>query len=86
MIISPPAQLILQHFGAQDIGHNFEYPSQLSALFESSAKCEAAQKELEDLGLLELGPEIRHADDRVRAAALTMDGARYIQKLDEFWP
>lgn len=80
--LSQTAKRLLKHF--QDKGlreRDFEIPATMLALFDDREKCEAAQAELENRGLIELGPEgQRPAPNRIRSAALTLEGVRFLQE------
>ena len=80
--LSESAKVIMRHFRDKEIPQlAYEYPSILEGLFNEPEECERAQAELYSLGLIDLGPELpRHipANSRVRAAALTLEGERYI--------
>jgi hypothetical protein len=81
--LSENALRILRHFREEGFGQQtYELPANLEALFAGPEACEQAQAELKAHGLIDLGPE-RHAADPsgVRAACLTREGARYVQKL-----
>lgn len=75
---------MLQYFknsGAQQVV--FELPADLAKLFADPEQCGVAQTGLAGLGLLELGPEMsKFMPNRIRAAALSLDGVRFIAKAD----
>lgn len=75
---------MLRHFkstGAPQM--MFELPGNLVKLYSDSEQCEVAQTGLARLGLLELGPEMsKIMPSRIRAAALSLDGVRFIAKAD----
>jgi hypothetical protein len=61
----------------------YELPGKLRALFDDPEECENAEAELEALGFIVLGPERQPhipKPDRIRAAALTLDGERFIDR------
>ena len=59
----------------------YEVPAKLIELFDDPEDCENAEAELEALNLIALGP-LPHfaAPHRVKAAALTLDGIRFIDR------
>jgi hypothetical protein len=73
---------ILRHLwdkGARQM--EYEYPDELAKLFVDSKDCEDAEAELAAAGLINLGaapPEHVPLKHRIRSAALTLDGERYI--------
>jgi hypothetical protein len=82
--LSPGAKKMLRHFkdNVKDQGA-YEYPTTLEKLFSSAEECEAAQVELEKAGVLVLGrASAAHIPvrNRIRSAALTLDGERFLQK------
>jgi hypothetical protein len=59
----------------------YEYPSELAKLFSDPKDCEDFEAELAAAGLIDLGAApLEHVPlkNRVRSAALTLDGERYI--------
>lgn len=76
--------MILRHFRDEKIGQlEYEFPETLSALFSKPEECEQAQDELYGLGLIALGPALpKHipVSNRVRAAAVTLEGVRFIER------
>jgi hypothetical protein len=81
-IISEEAKTMLRHFRDNKIGQLlYEYPDVLRRLYVDARDCERAQLELNRLGFLELGPGVPShipVANRVRAAALTLEGERFI--------
>lgn len=84
MDISEAAKIMLRHFRDEKIAQlAYEYPATLAGLYSDPEECEAAQEELSSLGFVDLGPELpRHIpqSNRVRAAAITLEGERFIQR------
>jgi hypothetical protein len=84
--LSENAKKLLRHF--RDGGFKqraFEYPAKMETLFTDAEGCEAAQDELVRLGILELVPEVSThmpVKNKIRAAALTLDGERFLQEND----
>lgn len=84
--LSEGAKVILRHFrdtGAEQLA--YEYPATIAALFSDPQQCEDALEELYSEGLIELGAELpRHipVSNRVRAAAITLEGLRLIERGD----
>ena len=83
--LSADAMKMLRHFKEKGYGQRvYELPGKLLDVFGGDAEvCEAAQEELASAGFLELGdPPPRHIPlpHRIRAAALTLDGERYVSK------
>lgn len=83
--ISNNAKKILRHFRDNNFQQlAYEYPATLEAMFPGDAEaCEAALGELEGLGLVALGqkmPSHLPQKNRIRAAAITLEGQRYIEK------
>lgn len=83
--LSAGAKKILRHFRDKQIPQlAYEYPAKLAELFPGDPEaCETAQAELASLGLIALGPQMpAHLplDNRIVAAAITLDGERYIKK------
>ena len=83
--LSAGAVTILQHFHAKRLRQmDYELPAILAALFNDPQECEAAEEELEAMGLVTLGrapPAHIPVPHRVRAAALTLEGERFLQRL-----
>lgn len=79
---SEGAKKILRHLKAQGMSQmEFEYPAELEKLFDNAKDCEAAEAELKGLGLIELGAgpgEHLPVKNRIRPAALTLEGERYL--------
>jgi hypothetical protein len=83
MQLSDAARKLLRHFQDNDLAHGeYEYPATLLQVFDGDAEaCEKAQQELAKWGLLNLGaPATRHGTSRVRSAALSLSGDRYLGK------
>ena len=84
--LSETAKKLLRHFRDVDLKqHVFEYAGNMEALFSDAEKCEAAQAELARLNILELSPEPpghQSAKNKIRSAALTHEGERYLQTID----
>jgi hypothetical protein len=81
--LSPGAIKMLRHFKDENFRQAaYELPGKLSALFGDDAEaCEDAQAELSGKGFLDLGPEMpSYFPDRIRAAALSLDGVRFLAK------
>ena len=81
--LSSNAVKLLKHFQDRQLGQRiFETPANQRALFSDVEDCEAAQTELAGLGLLELTriPPNPNDPDRVVAAALPLDGIRFLKK------
>src|SRR5271165_3277497 len=82
--LSDGAKIILRHFRDNKIPQlAHEYAANLAALFADTEECERAQHELHQLGLIELGPAppVRiPVKSRVRSAAITLEGERYVAK------
>jgi hypothetical protein len=80
--LSPGAKKLLRHFEDKGFLHrDFESSDTLKGLFNKAEECEAAQAELAGQGLLELGPPRGPSEsDRVRSAALTLNGIRFLQR------
>ena len=80
--LSPGAKKLLRHF--KDAGlrqMDFQAPAPLLALFDDPAECETAQQELQSLGFLTVAPPLPpYTPTRVRAAALTPSGVRYVRE------
>lgn len=80
--LSELAKTMLKHFRDQKIPQlSYEYPATLSELYSSAEECESAQNELSALGYIDLGPSMpRHIpqSNLVRAAAITLEGERFI--------
>ena len=81
--LSDNAKKLLKHFEDSGIDQGvFEFPATQEELFDDVEDCEKAQDELEGLGLLELAPlpPFRAAKSPVAPAALTLEGARDLNK------
>ena len=80
--LSDGALKILRHLkakGAQQM--EYEYPAELAKPFDNPKDCEDAEAELADAGLLDLGAAPQQnipLRNRIRSAALTLEGARYV--------
>ena len=83
MQLSDDARKLLKHFQDNDLAHGeYEYPATMLYAFNGNAEaCEKAQQELSELGLLDLGsPFPEFNANRVRRAALSLEGDRYQKK------
>src|SRR5271157_1424865 len=82
--LSDGAKIILRYFRDKNIPQlAYEYPAILAALFADQEECERAQHELYQLGFIELDPAPHThipVKSRVRSAAITLEGERYIEK------
>jgi hypothetical protein len=83
MELSDNARKLLKHFQSNDFAHGeYQYPATMLYVFDGNAEaCEKAQQELSELGLLDLGSAAQqyHAN-RVRSAALSLKGDRYLEE------
>jgi hypothetical protein len=81
--LSAGAKKMLRHLKDNVKGQGeYEYPATLEKLFGNAEECEAAQAELEKAGLLVLGTATAAhipVRNRIRSAALTLDGERFLQ-------
>ena len=80
--LSESAKTILRHFKVRGMHEkDYETPAALGQLFNHPQECESAEAELVTAGLVDLaaGPSgpVRNWN-RIRGAALTLDGERYI--------
>ena len=83
MRLSHDARKLLKHFQDNDLAHGeYEYPMTMLQVFDGNAEaCEKAQQELSELGLLDLGfATQQYSANRVRNAALSVEGDRYLEK------
>lgn len=84
--LSESAKVILRYFRDNQFAQlEYELPDTIAGLFNDPEECERAETELFNLGLINLGPGMpRHVPvaNRVRAAALTLEGQRFIAKDD----
>jgi len=83
MQLSDNARKLLKHFQSNDFAHGeYQYPATMLYVFDGNAEaCEKAQQELSELGLLDLGPAAQQSlANRVRSAALSLKGDRYLEK------
>ena len=81
--LSDNAKKLLKYFQDRKLREMvYEWPPAMEELFGGDlAACEMAQEELARTGLLELGsPRLSYEISGVRSAALTHDGARYLEK------
>jgi hypothetical protein len=80
--LSESAKTILRHFKVRGMHEkDYETPAALGQLFNDPQECESAEAELVMAGLVDLaaGPG-GHSPvrNRIRGAALTLDGERYV--------
>ncbi len=82
--LSESAKTILRHFKVRGMHEkDYENPAALGQLFSDHQECESAEAELVTAGLVDLaaGPgghiAVRNRI-RIRGAALTLDGERYV--------
>jgi hypothetical protein len=82
--LSESAKTILRHFKVRGMHEkDYETPAALGQLFNYPQECESAEAELVTAGLVDLaaGPG-EHSPvwnrNRIRGAALTLDGERYV--------
>ncbi len=83
MQLSDNARKLLKHFQDNDLAHGeYQYPATIVHEFDGYAEtCQKAQEELFELGLLDLGSAApQYNANRVRSAALSLKGDRYLQK------
>lgn len=84
--LSESAKVILRHFRDNLIPpFMFELPDVLRGLFSEDEECARAQDELYQRGLIDLKqgePAHIPTGHRVRPAALTLEGRKYIQESD----
>jgi hypothetical protein len=82
-VLSADARRLLKHFHDQRLrSMQYELPKAQEHLFADPTACERAQTELNAAGLVELGPPRPPGDtSRVRAAALTWKGTRYLKQI-----
>lgn len=83
MQLSDDARKLLKHFQDNDLAHGeYEYPATMLRVFDGDAEvCEKVQQQLSELGLLDLGsPSSRYSANRIRSAALSVAGDRYLEK------
>jgi hypothetical protein len=80
--LSANAKKLLKHFKDKGLEQQeYEYPAEQEKLFPKVEDCEDAQAELVDAQLLELGSaRSPYETSKVRAAALTLDGVRYLDQ------
>jgi len=84
--LSESAKTILRHFKVRGMHEkDYETPAALGQLFNDPQECESAEAELVTAGLVDLaaGPgghiPVRNWNrNRIRGAALTLDGERYV--------
>jgi hypothetical protein len=84
--LSESAKTILRHFKVRGMHEkDYETPAALGQLFNHPQECESAEAELVTAGLVDLaaGPgghiPVRNWNrNRIRGAALTLDGERYV--------
>jgi hypothetical protein len=84
--LSSRAKTLLRYFRDNNIAQmDWVLPATLEQLFPDSEDCELAQAELSEMGLIDLNsrpPAHIPVRSRVVAAALTLEGERYIAKND----
>jgi hypothetical protein len=80
--LSESARTILRHFKVRGMHEkDYESPAALGQLFNRPQECESAEAELVTAGLVDLaaGPGGQKWNrNRIRGAALTLDGERYV--------
>jgi hypothetical protein len=80
--LSESAKTILRHFKVRGMHEkDYETPAALGQLFNHPQECESAEAELVTAGLVDLaaGPGGQKWNrNRIRGAALTLDGERYV--------
>ena len=80
--LSESARTILRHFKVRGMHEkDYETPAALGQLFNVPQECESAEAELVTAGLVDLaaGPGGQKRNrNRIRGAALTLDGERYV--------
>lgn len=80
--LSEGARTILRHFKVRGMHEkDYESPAALGQLFNRPQECESAEAELVTAGLVDLaaGPGGQKWNrNRIRGAALTLDGERYV--------
>ena len=80
--LSESARTILRHFKVRGMHEkDYESPAALGQLFNHPQECESAEAELVTAGLVDLaaGPSGQKWNrNRIRGAALTLDGERYV--------
>jgi hypothetical protein len=77
--VSPGAKKLLKYLQEAGLSQGESvYPADVTALFDTPEEAEAAETELEKLGLIKLGePRPGYESSRVRSAALTIEGDRF---------
>jgi hypothetical protein len=78
--LSESAKTILRHFKVRGMHEkDYETPAALGQLFNVPQECESAEAELVTTGLVDLAIPVRNWNrNRIRGAALTLDGERYV--------
>jgi hypothetical protein len=78
--LSESAKTILRHFKVRGMHEkDYETPAALGQLFNVPQECESAEAELVTAGLVDLAIPVRNWNrNRIRGAALTLDGERYV--------
>jgi hypothetical protein len=78
--LSESAKTILRHFKVRGMHEkDYETPAALGQLFNHPQECESAEAELVTAGLVDLAAAVRNWNrNRIRGAALTLDGERYV--------
>ena len=78
--LSESAKTILRHFKVRGMHEkDYETPAALGQLFNHPQECETAEAELVTAGLVDLAAAVRNWNrNRIRGAALTLDGERYV--------
>jgi hypothetical protein len=78
--LSESAKTILRHFKVRGMHEkDYETPAALGQLFNVPQECESAEAELVTAGLVDLAAAVRNWNrNRIRGAALTLDGERYV--------
>ena len=84
--LSESAKTILRHFKVRGMHEkDYETPAALGQLFNVPQECESAEAELVTAGLVDLAagpgghiPVRKWNRNRIRGAALTLDGERYV--------
>jgi hypothetical protein len=81
--LSESARTILRHFKVRGMHEkDYETPAALGQLFNHPQECESAEAELVTAGLVDLAAGSggqKWNRNRIRGAALTLDGERYVQ-------
>ena len=83
MQLSDDARKLLKYFQDNVLAHGeYEYSARMLRVFNGDAGvCEKAQRQLSELGLLDLGSAPSHSSDHhIRSAALSLAGDRYLEK------